>query len=101
MNGAHDGRHHVASFLMRESLVDKEVMRSTETPVVRMLANAHVVKIGGRSVLDAGRAVVYPLVDVLGRLLENNKLILGTGGGARTRHRALAAPLEGELRNIP
>lgn len=81
-----DGRHHVASFLMRESLVDKDVLRATETPVVRMLPAAHVVKIGGRSVLDAGRAVVYPLVEVLGRLLREHKLILGTGGGARTRH---------------
>lgn len=86
MSPTSDGRHHVSSFLMRESLVDKEVMRSTETPVVRMLANAHVVKVGGRSILDAGRGVVYPLVDVLSRLLQNNKLILGTGGGARTRH---------------
>ncbi|HZO94331.1 MAG TPA: hypothetical protein VFB22_11265 [Candidatus Baltobacteraceae bacterium] len=86
MNGASDGRHHVSSFLMRESLVDKAVLRSTETAVVRMLPEAHVVKIGGRSILDAGRSVVYPLVDVLGNLLREHKLILGTGGGARTRH---------------
>ena len=43
-------------------------------------------KIGGRSILDAGRGVVYPLVDVLARMLGEHKLILGTGGGARTRH---------------
>jgi len=83
---AADGRHHVASFLMRESLVDKDVLRSTETPVVRMLPSAHVVKVGGRSILDAGRGVVYPLVEVLGKLLGEHKLIIGTGGGARTRH---------------
>jgi molybdenum storage protein len=86
MSAPSDGRHHVSSFLMRESLVDKDVMRSTETPVVRMLPAAHVVKIGGSSVLDAGREVVYPLIDVLGQLLKDHKLILGTGGGARTRH---------------
>ena len=86
MSGTSDGRHHVSSFLMRESLVDKNVLRSTETSVVRMLPNAHVVKIGGRSILDAGRGVVYPLVDVLARMLGEHKLILGTGGGARTRH---------------
>jgi len=28
-----DGRHHVQSMLMRESLLDKRVMSSTETPV--------------------------------------------------------------------
>jgi molybdenum storage protein len=51
-----DGRHHVQSMLMRESLLDKDVQKSTETPVYRMLPEAHVIKIGGRSVMDAGRA---------------------------------------------
>jgi molybdenum storage protein len=81
-----DHRHHMSSFLMRESLVDKSVMKSTEAPVVRMLPEVHVVKIGGRSVLDAGREVVYPVVEALARILAKEKLILGTGGGARTRH---------------
>ena len=78
--------HHLQSVLMRESLVDKSVMKSTETPVVRMLPEAHVVKIGGRSILDAGRSVVYPVVEVLARSLATKKLILGVGGGVRTRH---------------
>jgi molybdenum storage protein len=81
-----DARHHVRSRLMRESLLDRAVERSTEGPVHRMLPAAHVVKIGGRSVLDAGRAVVYPLVEVIGECLGRWKLILGTGGGVRTRH---------------
>jgi molybdenum storage protein len=81
-----DERHHMTSLLARESLVDKDVLKSTETPVVRMLPETLVVKVGGRSVLDQGRAVVYPLVDVLARTLAERKLILGTGGGARTRH---------------
>jgi len=54
---------------MRESLVDKAVMTSTETPVVRMLPEAYVVKIGGRSILDAGRSVVYPVVETLARII--------------------------------
>ncbi len=86
MSQTTDARHHVSSFLMRESLVDKDVLRSTETPVVRMLPTAHVIKIGGRSIMDAGRGVVYPIVDVLAQLLAEHKLIIGTGGGARTRH---------------
>ena len=82
-----DDRHHVQSMLMRESLLDKQVMASTESPVVRMLPNVHVVKVGGRSILDAGRAVTYPVVDVLGELLgKGTKLILGVGGGVRSRH---------------
>src|SRR5215470_17046789 len=81
-----DQPHHVRSRLMRESLLDKSVMKSTDTPVVRMLPEAHVVKIGGRSILDAGRSVVYPVIETLARILTTQKLILGVGGGIRTRH---------------
>ena len=81
-----DGRHHVTSMLMRESLLDKGVMSSTETPVVRMLPDCHVVKVGARSIIDGGRATTYPLVEALGRALEDHKLILSTGGGTRSRH---------------
>ena len=81
-----DGRQHLNSMLMRESLLDKDVQRSTETPVFRMLPDAHVIKIGGRSILDAGRDVVYPVVEALSECLATKKLIIGTGGGARSRH---------------
>jgi molybdenum storage protein len=81
-----DGRHHVNSMLMRESLLDKDVQKSTETPVFSMLPDAHVVKIGGRSVIDAGRAVVYPVIDALANCLQTKKLIIGAGGGVRARH---------------
>lgn len=83
---ANDGRHHVQSMLMRESLLDRNVERSTETPVFKMLPEAHVIKIGGRSVMDAGRAVVHPVVDALIGCLKTKKLIIGTGGGVRSRH---------------
>jgi molybdenum storage protein len=81
-----DKRRHVQSMLMRESLLDKQVMSSTETPVVPMLPFCHVVKIGGRSIIDNGKKAVYPLVEVLARILENFKLVIGTGGGVRSRH---------------
>ena len=81
-----DGRHHVRSLLMRESLLDRQVMAATESPTVAMLADCHVVKVGGRSILDGGRATTYPLVDAIGRALESHRLVIGTGGGVRTRH---------------
>lgn len=81
-----DRRHHVQSLLMRESLLDKQVMAATETPVVRMLPDCHVIKVGGRSILDGGKASTYPLVEALGAALGSNKLIIGTGGGVRSRH---------------
>jgi len=81
-----DKRRHVESMLMRESLLDKRVMSSTETPVVPMLPFCHVVKIGGRSIMDHGKKAVYPLVDALTRILQKFKLVIGTGGGVRGRH---------------
>jgi molybdenum storage protein len=83
---APDGRHHVNSRLMRESLLDREVMASTEAPTVSMLPFCHVVKVGGRSILDGGKGSTYPLVEAIGTALKDNKLILGTGGGIRARH---------------
>ena len=81
-----DQRHHVHSLLMRESLLDRQVMAATETPVVRMLPNCHVIKVGGRSILDGGKASTYPLVEAIGAALADHKLIIGTGGGVRSRH---------------
>jgi molybdenum storage protein len=83
---AEDKRHHIDSMLMRESLLDKDVQKSTEVPVFRMLPDTQVIKIGGRSILDAGRAVTYPVVEALATGLTSHKLIIGTGGGARSRH---------------
>jgi molybdenum storage protein len=73
---------------MRESLIDKDLVASTDnqTPVVRMLPDAYVVKIGGRSIIDRGKEALFPVAEVLGQALETRKLILGTGGGVRTRH---------------
>jgi molybdenum storage protein len=86
-SGVPDQRRHLESLLMRESLLDRDVQRRTEVPVFRMLPDAYVIKVGGRSVFDRGRKVVYPVVEELSKALdEGHKLIFGTGGGARTRH---------------
>lgn len=87
-NPRRDERHHVHSLLMRESLIDRDLEAATEdhAPVVRMLPDAHVVKIGGGSIVDRGRRALFPLVEALGEALQTRRLILGTGGGARTRH---------------
>jgi molybdenum storage protein len=84
-----DQRHHLDSRLMRESLVDKQLLQRTQSQsrsVVRMLPDAHVVKVGGRSLIDRGRAALFPLVEEFGRVLAKHKLIIGTGGGLRSRH---------------
>jgi molybdenum storage protein len=81
-----DRRRHVESMLMRESLLDRQVMSSTETPVVAMLPYCHVIKVGGRSIIDKGRRATYPLVEALAAALGKFKLVIGTGGGVRSRH---------------
>ena len=44
------------------------------------------IKIGGQSVIDRGRAAVYPLVDEIVAVRETHKLLIGTGAGTRARH---------------
>jgi molybdenum storage protein len=83
-----DGRHHVDSLLMRESLLDKDLVAATDDhrPLVRMLPDACVLKIGGRSIIDRGRRALLPLAEALGEALASRTLIIGTGGGVRSRH---------------
>jgi len=42
--------------------------------------------IGGQSVIDRGRAAVYPLVDEIVAARKLHKLLIGTGAGTRARH---------------
>lgn len=83
-----DGRHHVDSLLMRESLLDRDLEAATDEhgPLVRMLPEARVVKIGGRSIIDRGRKALFPVAEALGEALTTRTLIIGTGGGVRSRH---------------
>ena len=81
-----DGRQHVVSKLMRQSLLDKQVMQSTESPVFAMLPFLNVIKIGGRSLIDHGRAALFPLVEEIGACLRQHKMAIGVGAGIRSRH---------------
>ncbi len=52
------------ALLMERSLTDEELLRATDAaPDYRILPDATVVKIGGQSVIDRGRAAVYPLIE--------------------------------------
>ena len=73
--------------LVSSSLSDLAVMRATEeTPNYSILPWVNVVKIGGQSIMDRGRSVVYPLVEEIVANLGRHKMILGTGAGTRARH---------------
>jgi molybdenum storage protein len=73
--------------LVSGSLSDLTLQRATEaTPNLALLPWANVVKIGGQSIMDRGRAADWPLVDEIVVNLPRHKMILGTGAGTRARH---------------
>lgn len=77
----------LGSLLVNGSLTDDAVLAATdEHPVLPILPNANVVKIGGQSLIDRGRAAVFPLLDELVANLPDHQMISGTGAGTRARH---------------
>lgn len=82
-----DGRTHIASPLMRESLVNRQVVAKTHSErELAILPDVTLVGIGGQSIFDRGRDAVLPLVEELAQLRARHKIILGVGGGTRVRH---------------
>jgi molybdenum storage protein len=82
-----DGRTHIQSNLMRESLVDKRVVAKTHSDrEFAILPDVTLVSIGGQSIFDRGREALVPLVEELGMLRHKHKMIIGVGGGTRVRH---------------
>src|SRR5947207_13429940 len=55
-------------------------------PVVQILPDANVIKVGGQSFIDRGRAAVFPLIEEIVENLPSHKRIIGTGAGTRARH---------------
>jgi molybdenum storage protein len=81
------GRLHIETPLMAESLMDKQLLQSTETEhVFRPLPDINVIKLGGQSVIDRGAKVVLPLLDEIVAARGRHQLLVMTGGGTRSRH---------------
>jgi molybdenum storage protein len=81
------GRLHIETPLMAESLMDKALLRGTETETVfRPLPDLNVIKLGGQSIIDRGRSVVLPLLEELVVARAAHSLLVMTGGGTRSRH---------------
>lgn len=76
----------VPSALMRQTLVDRELIRSVDRPVIRLLPWLNVVVIGGRSIMDKGRDAVLPVVEELRAALPEHRMLILTGPGIRGRH---------------
>jgi molybdenum storage protein len=86
MSADEAGAQHVASRLMRESLMDKKLIAATESPVRAILPNLNVIQIGGLSIMDRGHAAVLPLLDEIVANQERHAQIIGVGAGVRARH---------------
>jgi molybdenum storage protein len=76
----------VPSALMRQTLLDRELVRPIDRPVIRLLPWLDVVVLGGRSIIDLGRDVVGPVVDELRAAMSEHRLLILTGPGIRARH---------------
>ncbi len=65
---------------------ESEMARLDRQPVIQILPDANVIKIGGQSFIDRGREAVFPLIDEIVENLPKHKMIIGTGAGTRARH---------------
>src|SRR5438067_2845264 len=86
-------RRDIAGPLAGATLTTQETI-SDYSPVA-MMPDVKVLKIGGQSILDRGRAAVFPLLDELTAAKDRHSLLLCCGGGTRARHiYSIASELE-------
>jgi molybdenum storage protein len=84
---ADDGRTHIQSQLMRESLVDRKVIARTDSKgEFEIMPNVVLIGIGGQSIFDRGKGALLPLVAEISALRGKHKMMIGVGGGTRVRH---------------
>lgn len=84
-----DGRTHITSPLMRESLQDRNVLSKTDSDKdLQIFPDVSMVSIGGQSIFDRGKDAILPLVDELVEIKRDKtlKMVIGVGGGTRVRH---------------
>ncbi|MEA2198560.1 MAG: molybdenum storage protein [Solirubrobacteraceae bacterium] len=75
------------SLLMSRTLSDPALLSaSADAPDYAILPDVSVLKIGGQSLMDRGRAAVYPIVEELVEAKRAHRMLIGTGAGTRARH---------------
>lgn len=53
---------------------------------LKILPDVKMVKLGGQSITDRGRSVVFPILDELVKCAKDHQILISTGGGTRARH---------------
>ena len=87
-------RRTIASALASSSLTGPD--RGIDYSPVAVMPDVKVVKIGGQSVLDRGRAALFPILDeIIEARRQGIQMVLLAGGGTRARHiYSIASELE-------
>ncbi len=76
----------VPSPLMRQTLLDRDLVRVVEAEPIRLLPWLDVIVLGGRSICDRGGEVLLGLVDELRKAMREHRILVLTGSGIRGRH---------------
>jgi molybdenum storage protein len=93
MSGSEQRQISIASALERATLTSSAV--GFDYDPVAVMPETKVLKIGGQSIMDRGRAAVFPLLQEIVAAKERFHLLLCCGGGTRARHiYAVASDLE-------
>ena len=75
-----DGRTHIQSRLMRESLQDRNVLARTDSERdLQIFPDVSLVSIGGQSIFDRGKDAILPLVAELAEVKKRHKIVIGVG----------------------
>lgn len=82
-----DGRTHIESRLMRESLQNRQVLEGTDSERdLQVFPDVSLISIGGQSIFDRGKDAILPIVDEIAEVKKHHRIVLGVGGGTRVRH---------------
>lgn len=88
-------RRKIHSKLADATLTGGREGASLDYDPVAMMPDVKVLKIGGQSIMDRGRAALFPILDEIVAAKDQHQLLLCTGGGTRARHiYAVASELE-------
>jgi molybdenum storage protein len=83
----HGTRLQIKSQLMGESLVSKDFLDQLKVaPQKRLYPDVAIMKIGGQSICDRGVNALPAILEEIVANRETNKIVITTGGGARSRH---------------
>jgi len=80
-------RKTIGTQLEGRSLAARGLLDGTDyESAIRVLPDVNVIKIGGQSIMDRGRAAVFPLVEEIAQAAKMHQILIGAGGGTRARH---------------